>query len=104
MGRLAGSCTSPFCSIQTTCVDASPKLDASFWECVNCPRRHAEGRVEIRVCREWKSWHREVVRVALSSGLGEGFLARRWAGSGKPRGGILLSHSSAEKMNVSRSL
>lgn len=104
MGRLAGSCTSPFCSIQTTCVGASPKLDASFWECVNCPRRRAEGRVEIRVCREWKSWHREVVRVALSSGLGEGFLARRWAGSGKPRGGILLSHSSAEKMNVSRSL
>lgn len=28
-----------------------------------------------------KSWDREVVRVALSSGWGEGFLARQWARS-----------------------
>lgn len=48
------------------------------------------------VCRGWKNWDREVVWMALSSGLGEGFLARQWAGGGKLKG--------AEKMNVSRSL
>jgi len=42
--------------------------------------------------------------MALSSGLGEGFLARQWAGGGKQKGEILLLRSSAEETNVSRSL
>lgn len=56
------------------------------------------------MCKEQKNWDREVVCLALSSGLGEGFLARQWAGFGKLKGEILLSRSSDEMMNVSRSL
>lgn len=56
------------------------------------------------VCRGQKNWDREVVCLALSSGLGEGFLAWQWAGFGKLKGEILLSRSSDEMMNVSRSL
>lgn len=56
------------------------------------------------VCRGQKNWDREVVCLALSSGLGEGFLVQQWAGFGKLKGEILLSHSSDEMMNVSRSL
>lgn len=51
-----------------------------------------------------RNWDREVVCLALSSGLGEGFLAWQWAGFGKLKGEVLLSHSSDETMNVSRSL
>lgn len=84
MGRLAGSCMSPFFSVQTACVNVTPNLDASSGECVDGPRRGAEGRTGIRVRREWKSWDRGVVRVALSSGLGEGFsglaMGRKWEG------------------------
>lgn len=43
--------------------------------------------------------------MALSNGLGEGFLARqKGAEGGKLKGEILLLRSSAEKANVSRSL
>lgn len=56
------------------------------------------------VCRGRKNWDREVACMALSNGLGEGFLARQWAGGGKLKGEVLLLHSSGEKANVSRSL
>lgn len=57
-----------------------------------------------RACRGQKNWDREVVCLALSNGLGEGFLAWQWAGFRKLKGEILLLHSSDEMMNVSRSL
>lgn len=60
------------------------KLDAFSWEWVNYPERRMEGRMEngcVCVCRGWKIWDREVVRMALSNGLGgiSGLaIGRRW--------------------------
>lgn len=48
-------------------------------------------------CRGQKNWDGEVVCLALSSGLGEGFLAWQWAGFGNLKGEILLSRSSDEQ-------
>lgn len=51
------------------------------------------------VYRGRKNWDEEVVRRALSSGLGEGFLARQWAGGGKPkREGLLFAAALKRQM------